>query len=83
MVGLKAPLSWLGTFEASASQAFMSCGSPNPSAEQSDQQIVTDATVHQQGIKRNRDMAISVETVSLQMGSGWMVTSGDGPDASE
>lgn len=33
MVGLKAPFSWLGGIvEASLSQAFMSCGSRNPSA---------------------------------------------------
>ena len=30
---MKAPLSWLGRFGASASQAFMSCGFANPSVE--------------------------------------------------
>lgn len=32
MVALKAPLSLLGIFEASESQAFMSCRTTNPSA---------------------------------------------------
>ena len=34
VVGLKVPLSWLGRFGASASQAFMSCDFANPSVEQ-------------------------------------------------
>lgn len=33
--GLKAPLSWPGRFEASVSQAFMSCGFTNPSVQES------------------------------------------------
>ena len=39
IVGLKVPFSWLGMIEASVTQAFMSCGSRNPSVSRMKQKM--------------------------------------------
>lgn len=72
IVGLKAPFSWLGTFEASASQAFMSRGWTNPSAEQkrsaNRHRRQSPSTGHQKDQRRHRPRCIRLSRDGLRAG---------------
>ena len=64
MVGLKAPLSWLGRFGASASQAFMSCGFANPSVDPGKNKNVVRETIPT-GKKIRRDKMAMTTRIGL------------------